>query len=110
MLTPVFLGFPCGSAVTESACNAGDPSSIPGLESSPGEWIGYPFQYFWASLVTHTVKNLHAMQETWVRTLGWEYPLEEGTATHSSVLAWRIPWTEEPAGLQSRGSQRVGHD
>ena len=56
------------------------------------------------------VKNLPAMQETWVRSLGWEDPLEEGMATHSSVLAWRIRWAEEPGGLQSMGSYRVGHD
>ena len=55
-------------------------------------------------------KNLPAMQETWVQSLGWEDPLEKGTAAHSSILAWRIPWTEEPGGLQSMGSQRVGHD
>ena len=54
------------------------------------------------------VKNLPARQETWVGSLGWEDPLEEGMATHSSILAWRIPWTEEPGGLQSIGSQRVG--
>ena len=56
------------------------------------------------------VKNLPAMWETWVRSLGQEDPLERGTATHSSVLAWRIPMTEEPGGLQSMGLQRVGHD
>ena len=56
------------------------------------------------------VKNLPAMQETQVRSLGQEDPLEEGMATHSSILAWRIPWTEEPGRLQSMGSQRVGHD
>ena len=56
------------------------------------------------------VKNLPAMQETWVQSLGWEDPLEEGMPTHSSILAWRIPWAEEPGGLQSVGSQRVGHD
>ena len=56
------------------------------------------------------VKNLPAMWETWVQSLGWEDPLEEGMATHSSVLAWRIPWTEEPGGLQSMGSQRVRQD
>ena len=56
------------------------------------------------------VKNLPAMQETQVRSLGWEDPLEKGTVTHSSILAWRIPWTEEPGGLQSIGSQGVGHD
>ena len=65
---------------------------------------------YWASQVAHMVKNLCAMQETWVRSLGWEDPLEEGTATHSSILAWKIPWTEEPCRLQSMGSQRVGHD
>ena len=56
------------------------------------------------------VKNLPAMWETRVRSLGWEDPLEEGMATHSSILAWRIPWTEEPGGLQSMVSQRVEHD
>ena len=56
------------------------------------------------------VKNPPAMQETWVRSLGWEEPLEEGMATHSSILAWRIPWTEEPGRLQSIGLQRVGRD
>ena len=55
------------------------------------------------------VKNLRAMQEPWVQLLGWEDSLEKGTATHSSVLAWRIPWTEEPGGLQSLGLQRVRH-
>ena len=63
-----------------------------------------------ASLVAEMVKNLPAMLETWVPSLGWEDPLEEGMATHSSILAWRIPWTEEPDGLQSMGSQRVGHN
>ena len=53
------------------------------------------------------VKNPPAMQETWVRSLGWEDSLEEGMATHSSILAWRVPWTEEPGGLQSMGLQRV---
>ena len=56
------------------------------------------------------VKNLPAKQEMWVRSLGWEDPLEKKMATHSSILAWEIPWTEEPGGLQSIGSQRVGHD
>ena len=55
-------------------------------------------------------KSLFTMQETWVRPLGWEDPLEKEMATHSRILAWRIPWTEEPGGLQSTGSQRVGHD
>ena len=63
-----------------------------------------------ASLVAQMVNNLPAMHETWVQSLGQEDPLEKGMATHSSILAWRIPWTEEPDGLQSMGSQRVGHD
>ena len=62
------------------------------------------------SLVTQTVKNLPAMQDTWVQYLGWENPLEKEVATHSSILAWRTPWTEELGRLQSMGSQRVGHD
>ena len=61
-------------------------------------------------LVAQTVNNLPAMQETWVRPLGQEDPLEKGTATHSSILAWRIPWTVEPGGLQSLGSQRIEHN
>ena len=62
------------------------------------------------SLVAQAVKNLSAMRETWVLSLVWEDPLEKGMATHYSVLAWRIPWTEEHGKLQSMGSQRVGHD
>ena len=65
---------------------------------------------WWSSQVAQRVKNLPAMQETWVWPLGREDPLEEGMATHSSILAWRIPWTEEPCGLQSIGLQRVGQD
>ena len=64
----------------------------------------------WASLVAQMVKNLPVMQETWVQCLGQKDPLEKGIATHSSILAWRIPWTEEPGGPQSMGLQRVGHD
>ena len=64
----------------------------------------------WASLVAQSVKNLPAMQETWVQSLVWEYPLEKEMATHSSILAWRIPGTGEPGGLPSMGSHRVGHD
>ena len=63
-----------------------------------------------ASLVAQTTKNLPAMWETWVQSLGQEDVLEKGMATHSSILAWRIPWTEEPSGLQFMGLQRVGHD
>ena len=62
------------------------------------------------SLVAQMVKNLHAMQETQVQSLGQEDPLEEGMATYCSILIWRIPWTEEPGGLQSMGLQRVGHN
>ena len=62
-------------------------------------------QWYWASLVAQTVKSMPAMQETWVLSLGQEDPLEKGMATHSSILAWRIPWTEEPGGLQSMRSQ-----
>ena len=80
-------GFPHSSVSKESACNAGDRSLIPGSGRSPGEGIGYPLQYSWASLVAHLVKNPPAMRETWVRSLGWEDPLEKGRATHSSILA-----------------------
>ena len=62
------------------------------------------------SLVAQMVKNLLALQKTWVQSLGWEDPLEKEKATHFSILAWRIPWTEEPNGLQSMGSQNVGRD
>ena len=85
-------GFPDSSVGKESACNVGDPNSIPGWGRSAGEGIGYPVQY-WASLVAQLVENLLAMWETWVRSLGWEDPLEKGKATHSNILAWRIPWT-----------------
>ena len=98
-------GFPDSSVGVESTWNAGDPGSIPGSERSTGEGIGYPLQFSWASLVAQLVKNLPAVQETWVQSLGWEDPLEKGKATHASILARRIPWT-----IQSMGSRRVGHD
>ena len=66
--------------------------------------------HMWTSLVAQMVKNPPAMWETWVQSLGWEDPLEEGMATHSSILAGESPWTEEPGGLQSLGSQTVGRD
>ena len=78
--------FPCGSAGKESACNAGDPGSMPGSRISAGEGIGYPLQYSWAPLVAQLVNNLPAMQETPVRFLGREDPLEKGEITHSSIL------------------------
>ena len=80
-------GFPHSSVGKESTCNTGDPSSIPESGRSPGEGIGYPLQYSWASLVTQLVKNPLAMRETWVRSLGWEDTLEKGKANHSSILA-----------------------
>ena len=75
--------FPDSSVVKESACNTGEPGSIPRMGRSSGEGIAYPLQYSWTSLVAQLVKNLTAMRETWVRSLGWEDPLEKGTATHS---------------------------
>ena len=81
------------SLIAQLVKNPGDPSSIPGSEKSPGEGIGYPLQFSWASLMAQLVKNLFAMQETWVQSLGWEDHLEKGKATHSSIPAWRIPWT-----------------
>ena len=101
----ITVGFPSSSAGKESTCNAGDPGSIPGSGRFTGEGISYPLQYSWVSLVVQLVKNLPAMQETLVQSLGWEDLLEKGVATHSSILAWRIPWT-----VQSMGSQRVGHN
>ena len=80
------------SSVGKESSNKGDHGSIPGLGRSSGEGIGYPLQCSWASLVAQLVKNLPAMWETWVQYLGWEDPLEKGKATHSSILAWRIPW------------------
>ena len=87
------LGFPGNSAGKESTCNAGDPGLIPGLGKSSGKGIGYSLQYSQASLMPQLVKNLPAMQETWIQSLGWEDPLEKEKPTHSSILAWRIPWT-----------------
>ena len=81
------MGFPDSSVGKEFACNAGDPGSIPGLGRPAREGIGYLFQYSWASLVAQLVKNPPAMWETWVRSLGWDDPLEKGKAAHSSMLA-----------------------
>ena len=99
----VLGGFPGGSDGKESACNAGDPSLVPGSGRSTREGIGYPLQCSWAFLVAQMVKNLPAMRETWVPSQGQEEPLAKEMATHSSILAWEIPWTEEPGGLQSMG-------
>ena len=91
--THTHIGLPSRSVGKESACNGGDPSSIPRSGTCTWEGIGYPLQYSWASLMAQQVKNLPAMWETWVQSLGWEAPLEKGMAAHSSILAWRIPWT-----------------
>ena len=83
----ILEGFPDSSVGKEFTCNAGDSSSIPRSGRSAGEGIGYPLQYSWVSLVAQLVKNLLAMRKTWVQSLGWEDPLENGMATHSSILA-----------------------
>ena len=85
------MSFSGSSAGKESTCNAEEPGSIPESGRSSGDGIGYPFQYSCASLVAQMVKNLPAMLETWVLSLAWEDPLEEGMATHFSILSWRIP-------------------
>ena len=91
----VIWGFSSSSAGKESVCNGADPNSIPGSRRSPREGIGYPLQYSWADkesqLVSQQIKNPPAMQNTWVQSLGWEDPLKEGMATHSNIIAWRIP-------------------
>ena len=79
--------------------------SVDGISIFPGAQT-----QTWSSLIAQLVKNPPAMRETWVQFLGLEDPLEKEMATHSSILAWKIPWTEEPGGLQSMGSQRVGHN
>ena len=83
-----------------------------GQEFTPGNRIGYPFQYSLPSLVAQMVKkkkkkNPPAMQETWVRSLGWADSLEEGMVTHSSILAWRFPWTKEPGGYSPCGRKEL---
>ena len=85
--------YPDSSVGKDSTCNAGDPGSIPRSGRSAGEGRGYPLQCSWASLVAQLVKNPTAMREAWVQSLSWEDPPEKGKATHSSILAWRIPQT-----------------
>ena len=80
------MGFSESSVDKESACNVGNPGSIPGWGRSAGEGIGYPLRYSWASLVAQLEKNPPAMWETWVKSLGWEDPLRREKATHSSIL------------------------
>ena len=89
------MGFPDSSVGKESACNARDPGSTPGSRRTPGEGIGYPLQYSWASLVAQLVKDPPAVREAWVQSLGWEDPPEKGKATQSSILAWRISWSSK---------------
>ena len=93
-------GFPYSSVGKESTWDAGDPSLIPGSGRSSREGIGCPLQYSWASLVAQLIKNPPAVWEIWVRSLGWEDPLEKARATHSSILAWRIPWTSQKSQTQ----------
>ena len=123
--------FPGGSTGKESAYNPRNPGSVPGLGRFLGEGKGYPLQcsglenagsqsrtqfslcyicVSWASLVAQVVKHLPAMQETRVRFLSWEDPLEKEMATHAGTLAWKIPWTEEPGRLQTMGLQTVRDD
>ena len=89
--------------------------TVHGIAKSRAQLSDFPFLSFHykqarASLVAQSVKTLPALQDTRVRSLGWEDPLGKEMATHSSILAWKITWTEEPGGLQSKGWQRVGHD
>ena len=110
LLFPHLFAMTGSSAGKESTCNTGDPSLIPGLGRSLGEGTGYPLQYSWTSLVAHLVKNLPAMWETLVRSLDWEDPLRKGMAIHSSILTWRMTWTEETGGPQSMRFQGVEHN
>ena len=89
------VGFSGSSAGKESSCNAGDLGLNPGLESSPGDGIGYPLQYSWASLMAQMAKNTLAVWKSWVLSLDWKDPLEEGMPLLSSILAWRIPMDRE---------------
>ena len=98
------LGFPDSSVGKEPACNVGDPGLIPGSGRSTGEGISYPLQYSWASLVAQLVKNLPAIQETWVRSLGWENPLER------ERLPMPVFWPREFHGLYSPWGHRVRHN
>ena len=91
LILSTHVGFSGSSAGKESACDLGDPGSNPGSESSARDGIGYLLQYSWASLVAQMAQNPLAVQEPYILSLGWKDPLEEGMATHSSILAWRIP-------------------
>ena len=110
------LTIPGGSEVKASACNMGDLGLIPGSGRSPGEGKGI-LLHIYMGFPSGTSGNgticqcrTHKRSRLWVQSMGQENPLEEGMATPSSILAWRIPWTEEPGELQSMGSQRDGHN
>ena len=100
-------GFPGSSAGKETACNAGDPSLIPGSGRSPGEGIGYLLQHSWASLVAQMVKNPPAMWGTWVLTLGWEDPLEEGKAPTPVFLSGESHGLRSLAGCSPWGHKEL---
>ena len=102
--------FPGNSAGKESACNAGDLDSIPGSGRSLGEGIGYPVQYSWSSLVTQMLMNLPVTLETWFNPWVGKIPWRMAGQPTPVFLPGESPWTEEPGGLQSMGSQRVRHD
>ena len=104
------MGFPCSSAGKEFTCSSGDPGSIPGSGRSPGEGIGYPLQYSWASLVAQTAKNPPTVWETWVRYWLGKIPWRRAWQPTPVFLPGESPWTEEPGGLQSMGSRRVRYD
>ena len=106
----ISLGFPGSSVGGESTCNAGDPGSIPGLGRSVGEGIDHPLQYSWASLVVQLVKNLPAMQEIWVQSLGREDPLEKEMATHPRFLPGKSLGQGSLVGYSPWDCGRVGHD
>ena len=101
------MDFPDGSDGKESTCNAGDPSSIPGLGKSAGEGIGYPLQYSWASLVAQLVKNLPAMRETWVQYLGWEDLLEKGRLPTPVLLPGEFHGQRSLVGCRPRGHKEL---
>ena len=106
MNTKLWVGYlgPGPGASFRELCDLGQVTK-PVLTSTCASLMAWAYH-----LMVQMVESLPAMQETWVQFPGWEDPLEKEMATHSSILAWRIPWTEEPGGLQSMGSQRVGHD
>ena len=106
---PLFVGILHAKILKWMPCSP--PGDLSTQEFNPGLLLYSQIHYrLWASWLAQTVKNLPALQETHIWSLGWENPLEKGMATHSSILACRIPWTEEPAALQSMGLQKAGHD